>query len=140
MEGIRPDRRRFGYPDRVASRCVGDGAIMRGDEAGGVVARIDPQALARLVEVGVDGVFGNAQAPGDLLGTQMLINQTQAFPLSRGQNIQGPIALFCGLLHKVQISFISTRLSTLCFESEIALAVLHHFASSLPKQAYLMLR
>jgi hypothetical protein len=57
IEQIRPEQGRFGYPDRVASRRIRDGAVVRGDQAGGVVAGIDSQALARLVEVGVYGMF-----------------------------------------------------------------------------------
>jgi len=85
---VRPEERWFGYPDRIASRCIRDGAIMGGDQAGGVIARANAQTLARLVEVGVDGVLGDAEAAGDLFGTEVLIDQAQAFALARSQHIE----------------------------------------------------
>ncbi len=87
MRGIKPERGRRAYPDRVASRRVRDGvsAVVGGDQAGGVVPRIDAQALARLIEVCVDSVLGNAEAAGDFLRAEVLIDQPETFPLSRGQ-------------------------------------------------------
>jgi hypothetical protein len=61
---------------------------MGGDKAGGVIAGADAEALARLVQVRVDGVLGDAEAARDLFGTEVLINQPQAFPFARGQHIE----------------------------------------------------
>jgi len=44
------------------------------DAAGRVVAVGRAQALARLVQVPVDGVLGEAQFAGDLLGAHMAID------------------------------------------------------------------
>lgn len=54
-------------------------------QAGGVAAAGHAEAPARLVQVAIDGVLGDAQPPGDLLGMEMLRDQTEAFPLARGQ-------------------------------------------------------
>ena len=88
MREIRPQGERFGYPDRVASRRIRDGAIVCGDETSGVVSCLHPQALARLIEMGIDGVLRDSEAPGDLLGAEVLINQPQTFALTRGQYIE----------------------------------------------------
>lgn len=54
-------------------------------QAGGVAAAGHAEASARLVQVAVDGVLGDAQSPGDLLGMEMLRDQTEALPLTRSQ-------------------------------------------------------
>jgi len=61
---------------------------MRRQQARGGVAVVDPQALARLVQVGVDGVLGDAELASDLLGAQVLIDQSQAFALAGGEQFQ----------------------------------------------------
>ncbi len=61
---------------------------MSGDEARGVVSRIDSQALASLIEMSVDRMFGDAEPPADLFGAEMLIDQPETFPLARGQCIE----------------------------------------------------
>jgi hypothetical protein len=55
------------------------------DPARGVVAVGGAQALAGLVEMPVDGVLGEAQLAGDLLGTHVAIDQQKAFALTLGE-------------------------------------------------------
>jgi hypothetical protein len=55
------------------------------DPARGVVAVGRAQTLAGLVEMPVDGVFGEAQLAGDLLGAHVTIDQQKAFALTLGE-------------------------------------------------------
>jgi hypothetical protein len=116
MGGRRPERVHHAYPDRVASRRVRDGgrSVAGGDQARRVVTRIDAEPLTGFVQVGVYGVLGNPQPPGDLLGAQVLIYKTQAFALARRQQINGRVAVFRKLPHRVHNSFTSTFLSMFC--------------------------
>jgi hypothetical protein len=72
---------------------------MVGQDAGGGETVIHAETLARLVEVGVYGVLGDLQFAGDLLGRQVPINQPKAFPLTRGQLLDGR---WVWLAHKVR--------------------------------------
>lgn len=56
--------------------------------AGGVVAVGRAQALACLVQMPVDGVLGEAQFAGDLLGAHMAIDEPKAFALTLGEAFQ----------------------------------------------------
>ena len=58
------------------------------DAARGVVAVDGAKAAARLVQVPVDGVLGEAQFPGDLLRAHVPIDEAQAFALTLGEAIQ----------------------------------------------------
>ncbi len=60
---------------------------MRRQEARRLVAVVCAEALAGLVHMSVDGVLGDAQLPGDLLGAQVLVNQAQALPLAGGEQL-----------------------------------------------------
>src|SRR5439155_4317151 len=86
--------RRLGYPDRMGSRrdrdsgFPGGGASIGGKQSGGLIPVRGPQALARPVEVGVDGVLRDAELACDLLGTEVLDDQAQAFALARGQELE----------------------------------------------------
>ncbi len=75
------------YPDRVGSRSDRDGrgVVPGGEQPGRLVAIVDSQPMARLIDVGVDGVFGDSQPPGDLLGAEVLMDQPQALALARSQ-------------------------------------------------------
>jgi len=54
-------------------------------QAGGVSSAGHAETPARFVQVTIDGVLGDAQPSGDLLGMEMFRDQTEAFPLTRGQ-------------------------------------------------------
>lgn len=58
------------------------------DLAGGVVAVGRAQTLAGLVQVPVDGVLGEAQRAGDLLGAHVAIDKTKAFALTLGEAVE----------------------------------------------------
>ena len=58
-------------------------------QPGGGVAILDAELAARAVAVGVDRGFRHAQFAGDLLGRQMLIDQPQAFALTRCEQPHG---------------------------------------------------
>ena len=62
---------------------------MRGQKARCLIAVLDAQALARLVEMGVDGVLGDAELAADLLGAQMVMDQPQALAFARRQQLDG---------------------------------------------------
>jgi hypothetical protein len=51
--------------------------------AGGGVAVLDAQLSPRAVAVGVDRSLRHPQFAGDLLGREMLVDQAQAFTLTR---------------------------------------------------------
>ena len=52
-------------------------------EAGGAVAILDAELAASAVAIGVDRRLGHAELAGDLFGGQVLIDQPQAFALTR---------------------------------------------------------
>lgn len=58
------------------------------DPAGGVVAVRRAEALAGLVQVPVDSVFGEAQFAGDLLGAHVTIDESKAFALTLGEAVE----------------------------------------------------
>jgi hypothetical protein len=58
------------------------------DPARGVVAVGRAQAPARLVQMPVDGVLGEAQLAGDLLGAHMAIDEAKAFALTLGEAVK----------------------------------------------------
>ena len=58
------------------------------DAARRVVPVGGAQALAGLVQVPVDGVLGEAQFAGDLLGAHVTIDETKAFALMLGEAFQ----------------------------------------------------
>jgi hypothetical protein len=58
-------------------------------QAGGGVAILDAELAAGAVAVGVDRGFRHAELTGDLLGRQMLIDQPQAFALTRREQSHG---------------------------------------------------
>lgn len=53
-----------------------------------VVAVRRAEALAGLVQVPVDGVLGEAQFAGDLLGAHVAVDQTKAFALTLGEAVE----------------------------------------------------
>lgn len=59
--------------------------LPRAQQPGRVTAAGDAQPSPGLVEVAVDGVLRNPQAAGDLLGVQVLGDQPETLPLTRGQ-------------------------------------------------------
>ena len=78
---------------------------MGGEQAGGFVAIIHTQALAGLVQVGVDGVLGDAELTADLLGAQMVVHQPQTFTLARRQELDGRTdRLLPGLAHSPELT------------------------------------
>ena len=54
-------------------------------ETGGGVAILDAQLAPRPVAIGIHRGLGHAEFAGDLLGRKMLIDQPQAFALTRGE-------------------------------------------------------
>lgn len=56
--------------------------------ARGVVAVGRAQAPARLVQVPVDGVLGEAQFTGDLLGAHVAIDEAKALTLTLGETVE----------------------------------------------------
>lgn len=58
------------------------------DAARGVVAVGRAQAPPRLVQMPVDGVLGEAQLAGDLLGAHVAIDESKALALTLGEAIQ----------------------------------------------------
>jgi len=58
------------------------------DPARGVVAVGRAQATARLVQMPVDGVLGEAQLAGDLLGAHVAIDEPKAFALTLGEAVE----------------------------------------------------
>jgi hypothetical protein len=55
------------------------------DPARGVIAVGRAEALAGLVQMPVDGVFGEPQLAGDLLGAHMAIDESEALALTLGE-------------------------------------------------------
>ena len=62
---------------------VGTPDIEGPGEAGGGVTILDAELAARAVAVGIHRGLGHAKFAGDLLGREMLIDQPQAFALTR---------------------------------------------------------
>jgi hypothetical protein len=58
------------------------------DPPRGVVAIGRAQATAGLVQMPVDGVLGEAQFTGDLLGAHVPIDQAQALTLTLGETVE----------------------------------------------------
>ena len=58
---------------------------MVGEAPGGLVAIAGPQLAAGAVAIGVHRGLGHAQFAGDLLGTEMTIDQPQALAFARCQ-------------------------------------------------------
>jgi hypothetical protein len=52
-------------------------------QARGCVAILDAQLAAGAIAIGIDGSLRHAEFAGDLLGRQVLIDQTQAFAFAR---------------------------------------------------------
>jgi hypothetical protein len=52
-------------------------------EAGGAVAILHAELAPRAIAIGVDRRLGHAKLTGDLFGGQVLIDQPQAFALTR---------------------------------------------------------
>ena len=69
-------------------------------EPRGVKSVLHPEAMARLVEVAVDRVLGDAEATPDLLGAQMIMDQPQALALARRELHDGRTVRLMGLAHK----------------------------------------
>jgi hypothetical protein len=57
-----------------------------GDDARGLGAPLDAEGRKRLSNALIDGVRRNAELRGDLLGAQMLIDETKAIELAGGQS------------------------------------------------------
>jgi hypothetical protein len=53
-----------------------------GDEAGGLASALDPEDVERAANALVDGMRGDVELGGDLLGRQMLVDQAQAIELA----------------------------------------------------------
>ena len=94
--GIRPEQFGRAYPDRIGSRHVRDGfrrdgvaGVLIDEKAGRGETGIDAQPLARLIQMSVDGVLGDAELAGDLLGAEVLIHQPQALAFALSQKIDG---------------------------------------------------
>ena len=60
---------------------------MVGEGARGGVSVADAKLAPRAIAVGVDRGLGHPKFTGDLLGTQVPIDQTQAIALPRGQKL-----------------------------------------------------
>ncbi|MDB5424237.1 MAG: hypothetical protein JWQ29_1653 [Phenylobacterium sp.] len=60
-------------------------------QAGGGITVVHAELAAGAVAIGVDRGLGHAELAGDLLGRQMLIDQAQAFTLSRRKKPGGII-------------------------------------------------
>ncbi|HEX3117008.1 MAG TPA: hypothetical protein VHQ48_16185 [Bradyrhizobium sp.] len=65
------------------------------NDAGGMVAPIDPEDLQRLTDALVDGMRGNLELGRDLLGGEQLVDEEQAiklglskFPDTLGHNVR----------------------------------------------------
>ena len=74
---------------------------MVGEASRGVVPIVGAQFPPRSVAIGVDRGLGHAQFSGDLFGTQMTIDQPQAFTLPRGQAFDGVLSHGLRLAHKL---------------------------------------
>lgn len=74
---------------------------MVGEAAGGLVAVAGAQLLARAVAIGVDRGLGHAKFAGDLLRTQVAIDQPQAVPLPLGQPLNKILTHLLRLAHRL---------------------------------------
>jgi hypothetical protein len=77
---------------------------MGGQQPRRLVAIVDAQALAGLVQMGVDRVLGDAEPAADLLGAQMVLDQAQALALARGQQLDGLAGRLLGLAHNARLT------------------------------------
>jgi hypothetical protein len=82
-------------------------------QARGLVAVLHAQAMARLVEVRVDGVLGDAEPAADLLGAQVVMDQPQALPLSRGEQLDRLAGRLLGLAHRRKVNELNPAKSRL---------------------------
>jgi len=60
-------------------------AAVVGDEASSLAAPLDPKDVERPADALVDGMRGDMELVGDLLGGKVLVDQQQAIKLSRAQ-------------------------------------------------------
>jgi hypothetical protein len=58
------------------------------DPARGVVAVGRPEPAARLVQMPIDGVLGEAQLAGDLLGAHVAVDESKTLPLTLGEAVE----------------------------------------------------
>jgi hypothetical protein len=58
------------------------------DPARGVVAVGRPEPAARLVQMPIDGVLGETQLAGDLLGAHMAVDESKTLPLTLGEAVE----------------------------------------------------
>ena len=72
---------------------------MGGQQAGRLIAILHAQPVAGMVQVGVDGVLGNAELTADLLGTQVVMDQPQALALAGRQQLDGLPGRLSWLVH-----------------------------------------
>jgi hypothetical protein len=77
---------------------------VRRQEARGLVAVVDAQTLAGLVQMSVDGVLGNAELTADLFGAQVIVNQPQALALARRQQLDCLNGRRVGLAHAPKLT------------------------------------
>lgn len=77
----------FVCPDRVLSPRGGDKSVVSDQAARRLIAVGHAQFPPRTVAIGVDRRLRHAQSPGDLLGAQVTVDQPQAFPLPRGEQL-----------------------------------------------------
>lgn len=77
---------------------------MGGEQAGGLVAVVHAQPLARLVDVGVDRVLGDAEPAADLLGAEVLLDESKALPLTRRQEPDDLERGWAWLAHAVRLT------------------------------------
>ncbi|WP_309662017.1 hypothetical protein [Sphingomonas sp.] len=61
-------------------------AAVAGDEASGLAAALDAQNMKRSPDALVDGMRGDMEFVGDLLGRQMLVDQEEAIKLASAQS------------------------------------------------------
>lgn len=79
---------------------------MVGQGAGRGETVLHAQPAAGLVEVGVNGVLGDVQFAGDLLGRKMTVDQPQALALTRGELIE---RVWSPLTHGLRLPSLSRR-------------------------------
>ena len=73
---------------------------MRGEHAGRGVAVVDPELAAGAVAIGVDRGLRHAELTCDLFGAEVLVHETQAFPLASGQQLYPVAGQVVGFPHK----------------------------------------
>ncbi|MFA5601627.1 MAG: hypothetical protein WDA06_13610, partial [Phenylobacterium sp.] len=72
---------------------------MPGEQAGRLVAVADAELAAGPVAIGVDGGLRHPQFARDLLGRKVLVDEAQAFALSRRQELDLRILRHINLAH-----------------------------------------